>query len=140
MAGLNGESTTAPAALSHLPPETRVRHVDLLATLLSLLGLDAAPEHDGLDLTDPLSPLPEAAYFESLAAYLHFQWAQITGVRTREGVHLRDGDPGLSISGVSGAFPPLPGTASPDSTPERAKLADAHHERLALLELDRLTL
>lgn len=56
-------------------------HVDLLPTLLALLGLQPPPDLPGVSLlAQPPSPRPGGLYFEALAANLDYGWAPLRGV------------------------------------------------------------
>ena len=70
-----------------LPPrivEEPVRHVDLLPTLLDLLGLDAPADLPGRSLRPLLvgrATEARPSYFEALSASLNRSWAPLHGVR-----------------------------------------------------------
>ncbi|MDP6607246.1 MAG: sulfatase-like hydrolase/transferase [Dehalococcoidia bacterium] len=60
--------------------ETPASHVDLLPTILDLLGLDVPEGLGGRSLrTDPGLPVPPI-YFEALSASLTRNWAPLTGI------------------------------------------------------------
>ena len=63
--------------------ERRVRHIDLLPTVLDLAGIDASEEKPGESLVastgqDGSEP-PRDSYFEALSASLNRGWAPLTG-------------------------------------------------------------
>jgi arylsulfatase A-like enzyme len=66
--------------------EDRVGHVDLLPTLLDLVGVKPPEMLEGRSLIDPPAA-DRALYFEALDAYLTRGWAPLTGVVQAAGVH-----------------------------------------------------
>jgi len=53
--------------------------VDFHPTALTLLGLEADPNVDGIDLRDGAVPPERGVYFESYYGFLNFGWSPITG-------------------------------------------------------------
>ena len=72
---------SAPAALPRGRVSRRpVSLVDVAPTVLSLLGLPADGELDGIDLTQP-APSARSLFFESLSTMTLHGWAPLLGVR-----------------------------------------------------------
>ena len=74
----------APGLLRPRVVEEPVRHVDVLPTVLDLLGLEAAPDLPGRSLVPLLAGRGGTArpgYFEALSASLNRGWAPLRGVR-----------------------------------------------------------
>ncbi|HTQ80610.1 MAG TPA: tetratricopeptide repeat protein, partial [Thermoanaerobaculia bacterium] len=63
-----------------------VRHVDLMPTLLELLGVDDGPPVEGRSLVPLLvgrePPPPPAGYSEAFYARYHYGWSELRAVRT----------------------------------------------------------
>ena len=55
------------------------RHVDLLPSLLDLLGLETPPGLAGRSLWSPEEAVGEGSYFEALTSYLNRGWAPLFG-------------------------------------------------------------
>jgi arylsulfatase A-like enzyme/Flp pilus assembly protein TadD len=73
----------APGLLSARIVREPVRHVDVLPTVLDLLGIEAPAGLAGRSLApllDRAGPEPEVAYFEALSTSLNQGWAPLHGV------------------------------------------------------------
>jgi len=73
---------SAPAALPRgRVIEKPVSLIDVVPTLLSLLGVPADGALDGIDLTQPPPSAPRSLFFESIATMTLHGWAPLLGVR-----------------------------------------------------------
>jgi len=76
----------APGARRGVRARAQVRTIDILPTVLDLLGLTKPEAVDGVSLRpllrDPNASLGLTAYFESQYARLHFGWAALRGLRS----------------------------------------------------------
>jgi tetratricopeptide (TPR) repeat protein len=73
----------APRLLPPTVVSAPVRHVDVLPTVLDLLGLEPPPQIDGRSLLPLIaggSPPAAASYFEALSSSLNQGWAPLRGV------------------------------------------------------------
>ena len=61
--------------------QVTVGTIDIMPTLLSLLGIDAALNMDGIDLVTTPVPRYRAVYLETLAPLLYHGWAPLYGLR-----------------------------------------------------------
>jgi Tfp pilus assembly protein PilF len=75
-------SAQAPAAAPPVVADP-VRHIDIVPTVLDVLGLPTAADLPGVSLVQPRSVRPDAdrvSYFEALTASLNRGWAPLRGV------------------------------------------------------------
>ena len=73
----------APKILSARVIKDRVRHVDILPTILDALGLDRPGDLPGrslLPLANGQSMTPESSYFEAMSSALNRGWAPLAGL------------------------------------------------------------
>ena len=73
----------APKILSPRVIKDRVRHVDILPTILDALGLDRPGDLPGrslLPLANGQSMTPESSYFEAMSSALNRGWAPLAGL------------------------------------------------------------
>jgi tetratricopeptide (TPR) repeat protein len=73
----------APRLFGPRAPVARVRHVDILPTVLDALGLAAPKDASGqslLALASGTGAAPEASYFEALSSSVNRGWAPLTGL------------------------------------------------------------
>jgi len=61
--------------------DVTVGTIDLMPTVLSLLGVEPAVAMDGLDLVTASVPKDRAIYLETLAPFLYHGWAPLHGIR-----------------------------------------------------------
>ena len=61
--------------------ERQVSSIDVVPTVLSLLGVPPLAGLDGVDLTEPPEPGPRSIYFESIAPMTLHGWAPLMGIR-----------------------------------------------------------
>jgi len=132
---------------------TQVSAVDVLPTILDLVGLAPLPGIDGASLLpalqDPALDLGRAAYVETYFPRYHFGWHQLRGLRdgrykliqaSRPELYDLASDPGetLDISAANGRRAErmreaMDALAPPQPAPQRASLDAAARERLAAL-------
>jgi len=74
-------SCPARLASNRRVSDVTVGTVDLMPTILSLLGVDSGLDMDGLDLVTQEVPKDRAIYIESLAGRLYSGWAGLHGLR-----------------------------------------------------------
>jgi arylsulfatase A-like enzyme/Tfp pilus assembly protein PilF len=73
----------APRLFAPRAPTERVRHVDILPTILDALGLEPAPGASGrslLALASGRAADPAPSYFEALSSSVNRGWAPLTGL------------------------------------------------------------
>jgi arylsulfatase A-like enzyme/Tfp pilus assembly protein PilF len=73
----------APRLFAPLAPAARVRHVDILPTVLDALGLPAPEDVSGrslLPIANGAEGTPPPSYFEALSSSINRGWAPLTGM------------------------------------------------------------
>jgi arylsulfatase A-like enzyme len=98
--------------------------IDLMPTVLSLLGVEAPGALDGLDLTRAAIGRDRALYIETLAPLVHYGWSSLQGLRTVDAKYILAPTPELFDLGrdpgelcnllepAGGASPTKPGAES----------------------------
>ncbi len=108
-----------------------VSTIDLLPTVLDLLGIDDPRSRDGISLLDPL-PVDRAVYLESLTPYLHNGWSPLFGLRRVQDKYiLAPRDEYYDLGRDPGELQNLAGVDRAEIEEATAFLADALADRLA---------
>lgn len=68
--------------------------VDIMPTVLSMLGIKEQPEMDGIDLTRPADG-PRSVFIETMEGRAEYGWAALLGVRTESAKYIHGPNPAL---------------------------------------------